>query len=214
MDSNTFAITIGRQRGRGGRAVGERIARRLGVRFCDRQLINLAAEQSGLCSELFERADEKRSRGLFSALIGYLRAPFAGDDAVAGNVLSGETLFKIQSDVIRELASRESCVFVGRCADYVLRDHPRRLDVFVSASRAARCERLCRLHGIAPAEAEAMMDREDARRAAYYDYYNSRGRWGRAATYHLCIDSSVLGIEGTADCVLGFAARKLGLTIE
>ncbi len=104
MDSNTFAITIGRQLGIGGRAVGERIARRLGVRFCDRQLINLAAEQSGLCSELFERADEKRSRGLFSALIGYLRAPFAGDDAVAGNVLSGETLFKIQSDVIRELA--------------------------------------------------------------------------------------------------------------
>lgn len=210
MDSNTFAITIGRQLGSGGRAVGERIARRLGVRFCDRQLINLAAEQSGLCSELFERADEKRSRGLFSALIGYLRAPFAGDDAVAGNVLSGETLFKIQSDVIRELASRESCVFVGRCADYILRDHPRTVNIFIAAGRAERIERLCRLHGIAPGEAESLMDRTDARRAAYYNYYSS-GTWGMAETYDLCIDSSVLGIDGTTGFVLEFVERKLGV---
>lgn len=209
-----FVINIGRQLGSGGKAVGEAVAARLGIGVYDKQLINLAAEQSGICPEIFEKADEKESRNLFATFIGYLRSPFVGSEYSGSNVLSSDALFKIQSDVIRDLASRESCVFVGRCADYVLRDHPRRLDVFVSASRAARCERLCRLHGIAPAEAEAMMDREDARRAAYYDYYNSRGRWGRAATYHLCIDSSVLGIEGTADCVLGFAARKLGLTIE
>ena len=116
----------------------------------------------------------------------------------------------IQSDVIRDIAARESCVFVGRCADYILRDHPRAVNVFVAAGRADRCERLCRQCGITPGEAEARMDREDARRAAYYNYYSS-GTWGMASTYHLCVDSSVLGIDGTVDFVLEFVERKLGV---
>ena len=124
--------------------------------------------------------------------------------------LSNDALFKIQSDVIRDIAARESCVFVGRCADYILRDHPRAVNVFVAADRADRCERLCRQCGITPGEAEARMDREDARRAAYYNYYSS-GTWGMASTYHLCVDSSVLGIDGTVDFVLEFVERKLGV---
>lgn len=203
-----FVINIGRQLGSGGKSVGERIARQLGVQVYDKQLINLAAEQSGLCPELFEKVDEKEAKSLFSTLIGYLRAPFAGDDGGMTNVLSNDALFKIQSDVIRDIAARESCVFVGRCADYILREHPRCVNVFITADEADRCTRLCRSHGITAEEARTMMARTDARRADYYNYYSSR-TWGEAVTYHLCMNSSVLGIEGTAEFILEFAARKL-----
>lgn len=205
-----FVINIGRQLGSGGKSVGEAVARRLGVHLYDKQLLNLAAEQSGLCPELFERADEKESKGVLSTLIGYLRSPFAGDDAALMNPLSNDVLFKIQSDVIRDLAARESCVFVGRCADYILREHPRRLDVFITADDDDRVRRICSRHGCTADEARATMARVDAKRADYYNYYSSR-TWGVAATYHLCLNSSLLGIEGTADFVLEFAARKLNL---
>ena len=157
-----FVINIGRQLGSGGKAVGEAVAARLGIGVYDKQLINLAAEQSGICPEIFEKADEKESRNLFATFIGYLRSPFVGSEYSGSNVLSSDALFKIQSDVIRDLASRESCVFVGRCADYILRDHPRTVNIFIAAGRAERIERLCRLHGIAPGEAESLMDRTDA----------------------------------------------------
>lgn len=205
-----FVINIGRQLGSGGKDIGEIIARRLGIRLYDKELLTLAAQQSGLCPEFFEKADEKGARNVFSTMIAYLRSPFAGDMGNVTNVLSNDALFKIQSDVIRDIAARESCVFVGRCADYILRDHPRAVNVFVAADRADRCERLCRQCGITPGEAEARMDREDARRAAYYNYYSS-GTWGMASTYHLCVDSSVLGIDGTVDFVLEFVERKLGV---
>ena len=110
-----FVINIGRQLGSGGRTVGEIIARRLGVKLYDKELINLAARESGICSEFFEKADEKESRGVISTVVGYLRAPFVGDDGGVTNVLSNDALFKIQSDVIRAVAARESAVFVGRC---------------------------------------------------------------------------------------------------
>ncbi|MBS4766614.1 cytidylate kinase-like family protein [Alistipes sp. kh20] len=203
-----FVINIGRQLGSGGKTVGEIIARRLGVRLYDKELINLAAEQSGLCPEVFEKADEKESRGVISTMIGYLRAPFVGDDGGTANVLSNDALFKIQSDVIREVAARESAVFVGRCADYILRENPRCVNVFITADDADRIERIRRRQGVSAEEARAVMERIDAKRASYYDYYSSR-TWGVASTYHLCVSTSVLGDEGTADFILEFAARKL-----
>ncbi len=203
-----FVINIGRQLGSGGKTVGEIIARRLGVRLYDKELINLAAEQSGLCPEVFEKADEKESRGVISTMIGYLRAPFVGDDGGTANVLSNDALFKIQSDVIREVAARETAVFVGRCADYILRENPRCVNVFITADDADRIERIRRRQGVSAEEARAVMERIDAKRASYYDYYSSR-TWGVASTYHLCVSTSVLGDEGTADFILEFAARKL-----
>ena len=203
-----FVINIGRQLGSGGRTVGEIIACRLGIRLYDKELINLAARESGICPEIFEKADEKESRGVLSTMIGYLRAPFAGDDAGMTNVLSNDALFKIQSDVIRKVAAGESAVFVGRCADYILRENPRCVNVFITADDEDRCRRICARQGCTPAEAQALMERVDARRASYYNYYSSR-TWGVASTYHLCVSSSVLGDEGTADFILEFAARKL-----
>lgn len=205
-----FVINIGRQLGSGGRTVGEIIARRLGIRLYDKELINLAARESGICPEIFEKADEKESRGVLSTMIGYLRAPFAGDDAGMTNVLSNDALFKIQSDVIRKVAAGESAVFVGRCADYILREHPRCVNIFVSASREDRIERLVRTRRLTPEAAEQLMDSTDEKRADYYNYYSNR-TWGAAATYHLCIDSSVLGIDGTAAFAEEFIRKKLNL---
>ena len=209
MEREKFVINIGRQLGSGGKPVGEIIARRLGIRLYDKELINLAARESGLCPACFEKADEQGRKGVFATLVGYLRAPFTGyEGGNTNNILANESLFRIQSDVIRDIAARESAIFVGRCADYILRENPRCVNVFITADEQNRCARLCeRLH-CTEEEARALMERTDGQRASYYNYYSSR-TWGEAATYHLCVNSSVLGDEGTADFILEFAARKL-----
>ena len=189
-----FVINIGRQLGSGGKAVGEAVARRLGIGVYDKQLINLAAEQSGLCPEVFERVDEKESRNLFSTLVAYLRSPFVGSEYAGSNVLSNDALFKIQSDVIRDLASRESCVFVGRCADYILRDHPHCVKIFIHAPMEARVKRIMRLYQLNEARATALIKKTDKRRAAYYTYYTG-WKWGLAETNQLSLDSASLGID-------------------
>lgn len=213
MESN-YVINIGRQLGSGGKAVGEALAHRLGIRLYDKELINLAARESGLCREVFERADEKESRNLFATLIGYMRPPFLGvGGGSAHNVLSADALFRVQSEVIREVATRESAIFVGRCADYILRDHPRSLSVFLTADADDRIRRIRERRGCSVEEARRIMVRGDARRADYYNYFSMR-TWGAAATYDLCVDTSALGIERTAELILDFAVQKLDLKLD
>ena len=194
MNGN-YVINIGRQLGSGGKEIGEKLAARLGIDFYDKELINLASEESGLCKEFFEKADEKASQGIIGGLFG-MRFPFISEGAMpCNNCLSNDALFKVQSDVIRRLAAEKSCVFVGRCADYILREHPRCANVFISASKEV---------------AEEMIEKADKRRSEYYNYYSYK-TWGAAATYHLCIDSSSLGIEETVRFVEEFVAKKLQL---
>ena len=203
-----FVINIGRQLGSGGKEVGEKLAARLGIGFYDKELINLASEESGLCREFFEQADEKTSQNIVGGLFG-MRFPFIGDGHIPSmSCLSNDALFKVQSDVIRRLASEQSCLFVGRCADYILRDHPHCLNVFISASPEERVKRLTSRLGISRNEAEEMMHRVDKRRAEYYNYYSYK-KWGVAASYHLCIDSSLLGIEATVDLIERIARDKM-----
>lgn len=208
MEEN-FVICIGRQLGGGGMEVGRHLARRLGATLYDKELIDLAARESGLCPSLFERADERGSKGLFSTLVGYLRAPFTGyEGGNGGNVLAPEALFKIQSDVIRDLAARCSCLFVGRCADYILRDRARTVSLFLTADAPDRVARLCGAHGWTEREALERMRRVDAERAAYYNYYTGR-TWGEAATYDLCLNTSRLGVGRTVDFIMEFVAARL-----
>ena len=201
MNGN-YVINIGRQLGSGGKEIGEKLAARLGIDFYDKELINLASEESGLCKEFFEKADEKASQGIIGGLFG-MRFP-------CNNCLSNDALFKVQSDVIRRLAAEKSCVFVGRCADYILREHPRCANIFISASKEDRIMRLCRIHNVNEEVAEEMIEKADKRRSEYYNYYSYK-TWGAAATYHLCIDSSSLGIEETVRFVEEFVAKKLQL---
>lgn len=207
-----FVINIGRQLGSGGKRIGELLARRLGISLYDKELINLAAECSGFCVECFERADEQEQKGMLGAIIGYFRTPLAGNYTLQ-NPLSNDSLFKIQSDVIRQIAERESCIFVGRCADYILRDHPATVNLFLTAELPDRIRRIADRTGCSDEEAAACIERIDAQRARYYNYYTTRA-WGEAASYDLCINTSLLGDEATAALILDFMRQKLRLNIE
>ena len=188
--SGNYVINIGRQLGSGGKEIGEKLAARLGINFYDKELINL--------------------QGIIGGLFG-MRFPFISEGAMpCNNCLSNDALFKVQSDVIRHLAAERSCVFVGRCADYILREHPRCANVFISASKEDRIARLCGMHHIDAEAAEEMIEKADKRRSEYYNYYSYK-TWGAAATYHLCIDSSSLGIEETVRFIEEFVVKKLQL---
>ena len=202
-----FVINIGRQLGSGGKAVGEAVAARLGIGVYDKQLINLAAEQSGICPEIFEKADEKESRNLFATFIGYLRSPFVGSEYSGSNVLSSDALFKIQSDVIRDLASRESCVFVGRCADYVLRNMPNVLNVFIHSDMESKVRRVVEDYGVESDNVVELINKTDKRRANYYNYYTGM-KWGRAENYHLALRTDCLGIDGAVDTLVHFIEAR------
>ena len=140
-----------------------------------------------------------------------MRFPFSGlSTSSTMNYLSNDALFQLQSDAIRKLADEKSCLFIGRCADYVLRDNPRCVNIFISASLSSRVERISRLEGISTTKAEEKINHVEKRRAEYYNYYSNK-RWGAAESYHLCIDSSVLGIAKTTDFIEQFIRAKLGL---
>ena len=204
-----YFVNIGRQLGSGGREIGERLAARLGIAFYDKELLRLAAQESGLHPEFFEKADERANKLRMGGLFG-LRFTL-GNHAMSpyDNCLSNDALFRVQSDVIRHLAEKESCLFVGRCADYILREQPHCINIFITANRADRVRRLCLLHPeMTESQAADMINRMDRRRATYYNYYTNR-QWGVASSYHLCIESSPLGVDRTVDLLEQFIRAKL-----
>ena len=205
-----FVINIGRQLGSGGREISAELAKRLDISFYDKELLSVAAHESGMSKEFFEKADEKASQSITGGLFG-IRFPFSGiSTASTMNYLSNDALFQIQSDAIRKLAEEQSCLFIGRCADYILRDNPRCVNIFISASLPFRIERISRLENISANKAEEMIIHVEKRRAEFYNYYSNK-HWGAAESYHLCIDSSVLGIAKTTDFIEQFVRTKLGL---
>ena len=195
-------ITIARQYGSGGRLIGKKLSEILEVPFYDKELIAIAAKQSGMSEEVFAKADERASSSLLYSLV------MGSYTSVANNMPINDKLFLLQSDIIKEAAKKGPFVIVGRCADYILREHPRCANIFISASHEARVARLCAMHHISEEEAENMMSKADKKRSEYYNYYSYK-TWGAAATYHLCIDSSVLGIEKTIDFVEEFVKLKI-----
>jgi len=203
-----YVITIGRQLGSGGREIGHKLAARLNLTFFDKELIRIAAQESGIQEDIFEEADEKRTHSLFGGLID-LRG-FQPDEVYPNYYLSNEMLFKVQADIIRRLAGENSCLFVGRCSDYVLKDHPRCLNVFISAEMSDRVRRVAKTHNIAEGKAEDLIQKIDKKRADYYRYFSGKV-WGAASSYHLCINSSALGIDETVAFIHRFAEKKFEL---
>ena len=204
--NDKFVINVGRQLGSGGRQIGEKLASEFGISFYDKELINLASKESGLGKEFFENADEKKSHSLIGGLLG-LRTNIS-NEVYVNNYLSNETFFKIQSDIIRELAAEKSCVFVGRCADYILRDHPRCINVFITADAADRVKRVARDQQLTVEKAQEVIEKTDKKRSEYYNYFSNK-TWGVAGSYHLCINSSVLGIDETVAFIRRFVEKKL-----
>jgi hypothetical protein len=203
-----FVINIGRQLGSGGRQIGEKLASGLGIAFYDKELIQLASKESGLGKEFFEKADEKASHSLIGGLFG-LRTSMT-NEVYLNNYLCNETFFKIQSDVIRKLAEEKSCVFVGRCADYILRENPRCVNIFITANTEDRVKRVVEYQQLTEEKARETIEKMDKKRAGYYNYYSNKV-WGAAESYHLCINSSVLGIDGTVAFIRRFIEQKLDI---
>ena len=206
MHPQPFAINIGRQLGSGGRAIGRLLADSMGARYLDRELLTLAADRSGLSPEIFERTDEHK--GFLHTLAGSLFPAFSAHTGYYDESVNDDTLFRLQSEAIRRAAQEAPCIIIGRCADYVLRDMPRTVNVFVVADRRDCIARLCRMNNITEAEAARRIDKGDQRRAEYYNFYTQQ-RWGAAETYDLCLNTSLFGIERTAEIIRQFAEEKL-----
>jgi cytidylate kinase len=202
-----YVVTIGRQLGSGGREIGEKLALRLCISFYDKELIFLASKESGLGKEFFERADEKKRIPILGGLFG-LKGSFSVEP-FSNYYLSNETLFKIQSDVIRELADKGSCLFVGRCADYILKDHPRCLNIFITGDMEDRVKRIAAIQKVTEKKAAEIIEKSDKQREVYYNYFSNKV-WGAAESYHLCINSSVLGIDGSVELGHNFASGRFG----
>ena len=205
-----FIINIGRSLGSGGRAIGHILAKEFDIAYYDREILNLAAKESGFCPEVFERSDEKNR---FLRTLGNIIPFFGGGSTYYNNELSNENLFRLQSEAIRKAAADHSCIFIGRCADYVLRDFPRCVNVFITADMADRTSSVVKRNGCTENEARSIIERGDKERADFYNFYSS-GTWGAASTYHLCINSSVLGIDRTAEYIKQFIIDKLGFKEE
>lgn len=206
MKHNNLIINVGRQFGSGGKLVALELSKKLGIPVYDQELIAKAAEESGFSKDLFAKSDEKRNLMALSSFI-----VDVGRFGSADNYMSDNQLFVIQSKVIRSIAEKGSAIFIGRCSDYILRDLPC-LDVFITAPEEVRLKRIASRMNISAEQAESMMRKKDRTRETYYNYFTF-GNWGVASNYDLCIDSSILGIDGTADMIIDFC-RRSGLLAE
>ena len=203
-----FIIAIGRELGSGGKEIAEKVANRLGIKFYDKKLLEVAARESGLDTTVFENADERESHtftGNIFSIHGAIAEILSGSSC-----MDADQLFAIQSEAIRNLAERESCVIVGRCAEYVLRDHPRMASIFITATHADRARYIMENDGKSYAEAIEAIEKGDRRRRQYHDYYATT-RWGEARCYDLCINSSHMGIEGTTEFICNYIKQRFGL---
>ena len=201
-----FVITIGRQFGSGGRAIGEKLASKLGVAFYDKELISLAAKESGINPEVFESVDEKAANSLlYSLSMGMYN--FGSGFSAMGDLPVNDKLYLLQHKIIKDIAAKESCVIVGRCADYVLRDHPNCVNIFVYADMEFRKAESVKKHGIDEARAEHIINKTDKSRANYYNFYSGR-KWGSTENYDLCVNSSKLSEDKIVDLIVEYIKMR------
>lgn len=205
--SSHFAVCLGRQLGSGGRIIGRQIAEELGFKFYDKELIYTAAAKSGYSKELFEKSDEEKSN-LHTFFTNFI--PFLGSTDFYGNHVDEESLFSILSQTIKEIAATDNCLFVGRCAEYILREHPRMTSIFISANMKDRIKRVSEMRKISAEEAKRVIQNNDKRRATFHDFYSSR-QWGYASTYELCINSSFLGLDATKGLCVDYIKKRFTL---
>ena len=199
----TRMITIGRQFGSGGREVGKEVAKLLGIDYYDKELITVAAKASGLNAQFLENYDEKRTNSLlYSLVMGHAGMILAGQGATSVEVLAQ----KAQREAVLNVAKKGSCVIVGRCADYILRDRPGLVRVFISANLQDRIAHVSKREEISPTKAEERIRRMDKARNSYYSF-NTDQQWGAAENYDLCINVSRCGIKGAAEMIVDFAAK-------
>ena len=204
---NHIIINVGRQLGSGGHDIGRMLALDFQAQYYDKEIMNLAARESGFSEKFFEQNDEKK--GFFKGLFNVQTSHFSGGSMYKTN-FSQESLFQFQSDAIRKAAKEASCVFVGRCADYVLRDFDNVVNIFVTASLDYRIEQIMNKQHLDHDAARKFIEQKESSRAAYYNYYTGK-KWGYAESYDLCIDSSILGLTDTEKIIAAFIRKRFDL---
>jgi len=206
MDKH-YCICIGRKFCSGGRNVAAIVAEKLGIKVYDRDLLKKAAQNTGFSEKFFDEADEEKTRkGLRSLFMNHL----SSINGLSNNYLSNESIFNMQSEAIRKIHEQENCVFIGRCADYVLRDSDRLLNVFIAASADDRVARVMRHAGEGMTESKALslIEDIDRKRSSYYNYFTGK-TWGDPAVYDICLNSTTLGYEKCADIIVSLAKERL-----
>lgn len=200
-------INVGRQVGAGGQEIGRMLAEDFDAKFYDRELLNLAAKESGFSEKFFKQNDEKKGflRGLLN-----VQTPHLSGGNLYGSNFSQERLFQFQSDAIRKAAQEGSCVFLGRCADYVLRDFDNVVNVFITASMDFRIQLVSKVKELDAEHARKLIEHVESRRAQYYNYYTGK-KWGAAESYDFCIDASILGLEETEKIIATFIRKRFEL---
>ena len=197
--TNTI-ITIGREFSSGGCEIGHKLAEKLGIKCYDKDMLDLAAKESGICQEIFESHDEKPTNSFLYSLVmdtysfGYSSGSYT-------DMPLNHKVFLAQFDAIKKIAKAGPCVLVGRCADYALSEYKDCFSVFVHADTDWRINRLSQKHNKTAKEAKDMINKTDKSRSSYYNYYTNK-KWGAASSYNLCVDSSKLGIDGAAKAII------------
>ena len=205
MKTNTI-ITIGRQYGSAGRQIGRTLAEELGIKCYDKELLERAAKESGLCEELFENHDEKPTNSFLYSLVmdtysfGYTSSAFS-------DMPINQKVFLAQFETIKKIASEGPCIMIGRCADYALADFDNCLSVFFHADLQTRIRRIAKIYDLTDAKAKDRIIKTDQKRSSYYNYYTSY-RWGDADSYDLCIESGKFGVDGSVELLLNAIQLK------
>lgn len=195
-------ITIGRQFGSGGREIGEKVANHFNIKCWDKELLSRAAKESGFCEEMIQNHDERPTNSFLYNLVmdtysfGYNNSHFV-DMPISHKV------FLAQFETMQKIAQEGPCVLVGRCADYALNDVKNCLHLFIYGDEDSKTERVMKKYDIPLQKAKDMINKKDKQRQSYYNYYSSK-RWGHAESYDLCINSNVLGIDGTVNLIIQY----------
>lgn len=205
-NKKSIIINVGRQIGSGGHIIATMLAEDFNCKVYDRELLNLAAKESGFSEKFFEQIDEKKS---FMKTLFHTYVPFMAGDYY-DNTFSQESLFKFQSDAIRKAADEGTCIFVGRCADYVLRDHTNMVSTFITANFSDRVKRVSERKSCDKETAKKFINSGESDRSEYYNYYTGK-KWGHCASYDLCVNTSILGLEETEKYIASFVRKKFNM---
>ena len=210
MAKTNTIITIGREYGSAGRQIGYKVAEDLGIKLYDREMLERAAKESGICEELFETHDEKPTNSFLYSLVmdtysfGYTSSAFS-------DMPINQKVFLAQFETIKKIAAEGPCIMIGRCADYALADFDNCFSVFFHADLQTRIRRIAKIYDLTDAKAKDLIKKTDKRRSSYYNYYSNK-KWGAAESYNICLDSSLLGIDGTAKAIEQLVALKETVT--
>lgn len=195
-------ITIGRQFGTGGHEIGQKLAKKLNINCYDKEIINRASQDSGLCQEILANNDERPTNSFLYNLVMDTYSYGITNTNYVDMPLSHK-VFLAQFDTIKKIADEGPCVIVGRCADYALNEHPNVLNLFIYGDMEKRVKRIMEKYFVSEKVARDMIIKKDKQRSSYYNYYSTK-KWGRAETYHLCVDSTILGRDGTVELLYQF----------